>query len=332
MTAPGLPRLSPTRLGARELALALAGLWVVDAVLQLQPGMFTSNFSADILYNAALMYQPPGITAFLLAVARLEAAHAATLTVAIAAIQLLLASGLLFPRTRKAALWASVAWAAAIWVFGEGFGFLFTGTVLLEAGSPGSALLYLALALLAVQALRADNRLDPRFATGLWSAYWGLGVLLHLPVRYAPGAVLAYNLQTAAQLQPGGLSTLDYHLASAAFATGIPLTLVLAALELGLALGPWSSRWRTASLVMGVAAGLLFWVLGQAMGGIFTGVSTDPNTGPLVILLGLSVAAAWGQRGGNPFPARSQSPGLDKKRDPAMTYSPTPLPGQYHRR
>ena len=33
----------------------------------------------------------------------------------------------------------------------------------------------------------------------------------------------------------------------------------------------------------------LFWVSGQGLGGIFTGSGTDPNTGPLIILLAFAM-------------------------------------------
>ena len=44
-------------------------------------------------------------------------------------------------------LWLSVGWALVIWIFGEGFGNLFTGSATFYTGAPGSALLYLILAL-----------------------------------------------------------------------------------------------------------------------------------------------------------------------------------------
>ena len=37
-----------------------------------------------------------------------------------------------------------------------------------------------------------------------------------------------------------------------------------------------------------VVAGLLIWILGQAFGGILAGGVTDPNSGPLLVLLALA--------------------------------------------
>lgn len=36
---------------------------------------------------------------------------------------------------------------------------------------------------------------------------------------------------------------------------------------------------------------LAFWVVGQSLGGYFTGLATDPNSGPLFVLLGFAILA-----------------------------------------
>jgi hypothetical protein len=41
--------------------------------------------------------------------------------------------------------------------------------------------------------------------------------------------------------------------------------------------------------VAGVALSLDFWLLGQSLGGLTTGMATDPNTGPLFVLLALAL-------------------------------------------
>ena len=46
---------------------------------------------------------------------------------------------------------------------------------------------------------------------------------------------------------------------------------------------------RPALIVAAIAAGVI-WVAGEQFGAIFTGQATDPNTGPLLILI---AAAFW---------------------------------------
>jgi len=317
--------------GADRLRWALAGLWILDAGLQLQPAMFTRAFAGNVVYNGALMYQPAGLENVLFRAASLEAGHLVALSLLIATVQLAIGAGLLLPSTIRPALLASAIWATLVWVFGQGLGFMVTGTALIEFGAPGSALLYLALTWLAwprpgpAPAARALGRLE----AWLWSGYWALGAGLHLPLRFPAGAVLAYNLQTAAQLQPGWLQGIDYQLARYADAHGLGISVLLAAIELILAAAVWRPRLRRPALALGLLLTALFWVLGQAMGGLFTGLATDLSSGPLVALLGLSLWPA----GPLPNPqGRRLGRSANAKKDPAMTYSPTPSPGQYHRR
>ena len=59
----------------------------------------------------------------------------------------------------------------------------------------------------------------------------------------------------------------------------------------------WGGTARPA-LVLAVVLALFIWVAGEDFGGILTGHATDPNNGPLLILL---AAACW-PRGGTSRP------------------------------
>jgi hypothetical protein len=56
------------------------------------------------------------------------------------------------------------------------------------------------------------------------------------------------------------------------------------------------------TLVVAVVLAALIWVFGEALGAIFTGTGTDPNSGPLLALLAL---AYWPARAAAPAPAAS---------------------------
>jgi hypothetical protein len=308
--------------GPDFLAVALGALWLGDAVLQLQPRMFTPAFSGQVLYGTALMYQPPGLSGFLFAVARLEAANLTATTLLIAAVQLAIGAALLVPATRRAGLVASAVWASLVWVLGEGMGFLATGTASLWSGAPGAALIYLALSILALRGRRHPTSWA-RDGLWVWTVYWGMGALLNLAWRYPPGAVMAYNLQSAAQSAPGVLQSIDYGLARLAFQFQWPVVVAVTTSYLVLAAAVWRGPWRRPALTLGLFLLAVFWVFGQGLGGVFTGVATDINSAPLMALLAAMLL------GSAELP---QGTARAKKRDPAMTYSPTPLPGQYHRR
>src|SRR5215475_505343 len=80
--------------------------------------------------------------------------------------------------------------------------------------------------------------------------------------------------------------------AQAAEHRGTQISVVLAVACAGVALGVFSRRVRRPVLVIAAGIGLLFWIA-EGFGGIFTGEGTDPNTGPLLILL---AACYWPAR------------------------------------
>src|SRR5262249_59935097 len=80
--------------------------------------------------------------------------------------------------------------------------------------------------------------------------------------------------------------------AQAAEHRGTQISVVLAVACAGVALGVFSRRVRRPVLVIAAGIGLLFWIA-EGLGGIFTGEGTDPNTGPLLIVL---AACYWPAR------------------------------------
>jgi hypothetical protein len=84
-------------------------------------------------------------------------------------------------------------------------------------------------------------------------------------------------------------------------------------LSVVIGLGPLLFRRYAAFLVAGVALSLDFWLFGQAFGQMFSGIGTDPSTGPLVILLALTIS---------PAPTMAAVPSLDVSPAPS---SDTPM-------
>ena len=124
----------------QRLQVALGLLWLADAALQYQPYMFTPGFVTHTLAptaagNPSVIAQPMGWAN------QLMVHHIVVYNAASATIQLLLAVGILWPRTAKAALAASIAWSIAVWWFGEGLGGVLTGTASPFMGAPGAVIL-----------------------------------------------------------------------------------------------------------------------------------------------------------------------------------------------
>jgi hypothetical protein len=130
----------------RRLQLLLAGLWLLDGVLQLQSAMFTRQFPAMLAESAA--GQPGAVAGPVTWAARLITEHPAPANAAFAALQIALGLGLAWRPAVRPALAGSVIWGLAVWWLGEGLGGLLTGTASPVDGAPGAALLYAVTAVL----------------------------------------------------------------------------------------------------------------------------------------------------------------------------------------
>lgn len=296
----------------RRLQLALAVFWLLDGALQLQPFMFTKGFAEQVITPSAAG-QPGFVAAAVHWSASLIGGHPVVLDAVFAAVQLAIGAGLLFARTVRPALAASVAWALGVWLFGEGLGGIGGGATFL-AGAPGAVFLYAVIGLaawprlgpagrrhllgdgrdlrsrIAVLGTRAADERPARWVPAAWAATWVLlAILRALPANdgaRALGRQLAANASSA----PGWVARAERALDGALGHQGaIPIVaLVVVEIAVGLvALRPGTPR-RVAA-VTGIGLALVVWVLGQAFGQIPTGMGTDPSSGPLVALLGLAV-------------------------------------------
>ena len=68
------------------------------------------------------------------------------------------------------------------------------------------------------------------------------------------------------------------------------MSIVLAAVFVAVAVGILFPATARPALVLAAVVSLAIWVAGENFGGIFTGQGTDPNSGPLLVLL---AAAYW---------------------------------------
>src|SRR5665213_2355651 len=160
-------------------------------------------------------------------------------------------------------------------------------------GAPGAALLYLVIGVLVWPARTPGDALSPAAAEGpfgeaggiaLWALVWcGFGLLWLLPASSNVGA-LSSALTDAAAGEPGWLAHLQLSVAHS-LGGGGTVALGAAGLSFIVGVGPILFRRCGIFLIAGVALALDFWVLGEAFGQVFTGMATDPATGPLLVLL-----------------------------------------------
>lgn len=266
------------------LRIALGVVWLADAALQYQPFMFGRGFVTGVLAPAAAG-QPAIVAAPARYADQLIAHNVAAWNAVFATVQLALGLGLLWRRTTKIALAGTIAWALGVWLLAEGAGGLLNGTASPLTGAPGAALLY---ALLAVLIWPTSSGSGPAAAgataAGGTAATGAGSVAAASPLGRRGSSLLWLILWTgfaALLLQP---------------ATGVPAAGrgLLAAAFVLIGAGILTPRTARAALICGVCAALIIWAAGESFGALFTGQATDPNTGPLLVLLAV---AFWPLRG-----------------------------------
>lgn len=281
----------------RVVQVALGWAWILDGLLQLQPKMFGPAFASQVLQPAGAG-QPAFVAWPLDEMARLVAGQPALVDAVFAGVQLLIGIGLLRRETVRPALVLSFCWATGVWWFGEGLGMLFTGAASPLTGAPGAVLLYGLIGVVVWPRREGAGAGSARRAGPiLWAMLWlGMAVLWLLPANSDPSSISA-ALAGASASSPSWLAHVQTSLASGLQGDGVAVAAALAAASAVIGLGPLLTRHVTPFLVAGAALSIDFWMLGQSFGGIVTGLATDPNAGPLFVLLALAL-----------FPARPAGP------------------------
>jgi hypothetical protein len=278
----------------RLLQLALAGIWLLVALLQYQSFMFSSGFNQMIGATAA---GNPRVIASPITWNATLVAHHPGLNSIFATIQLLLAIGIAWRPTVRLALAASIAWALGVWWFGEGLGMVLTGSASPVNGAPGAVIIYALLAVLLWPTDRAGKpapftaarAVGAPVARALWLVLWlSLAYFALLPGSRGTQA-LNGMIASMESGEPGWLAALERGAASVVAHQGLAASIVLAIALVIIAVGVYlPASAAKATLLLAIVVAAVIWVFGEAFGGILTGGGTDPNSGPLLMLLALA--------------------------------------------
>lgn len=275
--------------------------WLFDGLLQLQPYMFvkgSNGFLGQVAQNT--MGPPTPLTDFLRVVIAFMVHHQIASTIGIAAVQIGIGLGLLWPSTVRLSLAVSAVWAIGVWLVGEGVGQLIFPQASMLSGAPGAAIVYAILGIVlwprSKPWLNADTS-DPlqrwwqsgSGARVLWAVLWCGTAMLELEAaNWAPGAISA-QLRAVGSSQPGWLAAFDKTLAHIAAGRGTEIALGLLIVEFLVGWGILRPLTRNFALALGIFVSLIFWATGQGFGNLFTGTGTDPNLGPAMVLFAIAI-------------------------------------------
>jgi hypothetical protein len=285
------------RVTTRGIQITLGLIWLLDGLFQFKSFMYTHGIVTQVFGPAAKdqwsIVGGPMKT--------FDDFYGRDLTLwntLAAEIQCAIGLGLMLSRkTVKPALIASFAWAPVVWWFGEGFAGL-TSTTLPSPlmGAPGAVILYAIIGLLVYPTNKEVGRspadMSPfgdRGGRYAWSGLWLLSAGLWLvDVNRAQGATHEM-IKGVAAASPHWLAKFQSSIGDHTAGHGTAIAVGLAILSVAVALGVWTPlRWP--ALAAGIVISLVYWVLGQDIGGPFWVKSaTDFNTGPLFVLLAFAL-------------------------------------------
>ena len=272
----------------RTIQTVLGLVWLLDGALQFQSFMYGNGFIQ--MLKGMTPGQPYWISSSMNWAANTLHSSQVPLNTGFALIQVAIGLGILYRPTVKLALGVSLAWAFIVWWFGEAFGMLFMNMANALTGAPGAVLIYALIALIVWPNGRPGGLLGVRGARITWGVLWILmGGLWLLAVNSSANATT--SLINAAPSGMSWLSTVQDWVANGAKGEGLIIALVLALVSFAIGIAVAVNWHPREFLIAAIGLNLAYWVLGQGFGGIFAGGATDPNAGPLFVLLAVALYA-----------------------------------------
>lgn len=262
------------------LRFSFGYLWILDALLQMQPGMNEYFATVVIAPNVSA----GGITGYVAASAlALWNLQPVVFDVVASLIQLYIGAILLTINSGKVFFWTqilAILWGLLIWVFGEGFGGAFSSGATILTGFPGSALIYVYASFILL--LSTKN-----YDTIIHESSYIFGTLVFVPsliVQLTPLNGYFSSMSSIFMPVPSPLGMLNfvndfqyYFTHSPVWPDVLTVSLILASVS-GWLLG------KSYGYIFSAALAAFSWIVFQALG-VLEIFSTDLNTGlPLLII------------------------------------------------
>jgi hypothetical protein len=283
-------------LSLKRIRQILGVLWLIDGLLQLQPLMFTMNMVNKVI-DPITSGQPALIASNLQWIVTVITKNLVAANIGIALVQIALGLLLLSNRWVRGTVIVSIFWALLVWYGGEGMSQLLTGQASALTGAPGAVLLYPIIGLLVYPSKDDPEQGLISRTTFRWilAGFWLLAALLQLQSYWWQPGQISGAISGMIGMGGGNNFIVDPILNTLTNATAgieVPLNILLIAIFLALAISlvVVKDTQRRPVLIISLIVSALIWYATQALGGIFTGMATDFNSGLLLVIMTL---ACW---------------------------------------
>lgn len=287
-------------LSKQTLRRILGILWLIDGLFQLQPHMFTMDLINGVM--APIVQSQPGPVAVNLQwIVAVATQHIVLLNLIVTIVQIALGFLLIIGYRVRETVIASVFWSLIVWYGGEGMNMLFTGQASILTGAPGAVLLYPLLGFLVYprktssQTASEDTVLSQVHFHRIMAGFWIFAAILQLqPYWWQPGQI---SQTLSDMIGQGGLNSLlidpilkELSMLTASIEVPLNILLIVCFLVLGIGLAISREERLRPFLIASLVASLLIWWVAEGLGMVFTGMTTDFNSGLLLIVMTL---ACW---------------------------------------
>ncbi len=296
-------------LSRKTLQRILGVLWLFDGIIQLFPQMWTMNMVNGVM-KPMLDGQPGFIEPSLQFIINQTTLHLVEVNLLISVVQILLGLGfLLLPdRWVKWLVFASIVWAVIVWYGGEGMSMLLTGQASILTGAPGAVLLYPLLGLAVYPREKSDavskrmtrktgdvGLLSRKTLRYILAGFWFFAALLQLQPNWWQQGQISQSI--GAMVGQGGLNTVvvdpllqQVSNATANIEVSLNIALIVVFLAIGIGLVVVKEEQVRPFLIASIVVSIVFWYFAQGFGMVLTGMSTDFNSGLLIVVIAL---ACW---------------------------------------
>jgi cytochrome oxidase Cu insertion factor (SCO1/SenC/PrrC family) len=291
------------------LRLAFGVIWVIDGILQFQPGM-PLGLANDVV-QPTISGAPTWLHSLMYSSIHLWNAHPIALATGAAWIQMGIGLGLIVSNaaTGRLIAIAGAGWAALIWVIGNGLGGAFASGSSILFGWPGATFFYVVAMVWIALSPRYFAEHFSRVTSRVLAIVLGIGAILQVLPSAGfwhggnSNALTAMARTMTSTAQPHPLAWVVNRVGDVAGTLGGGFNVAVVLWLVVCALGLWYSsthavNWPAYAVAVGA---VFFWVVGEDVP-IFGGLATDINS--LIPLAVLALCARPAYRSAPPLTRR----------------------------